>query len=125
MLADVRRATIPPTTAATTAQDSRAHADEYDIRARLDGWGCPRKAVSAAAGGPALGPCPLLITLRNVARRIRRIRIIRHHGRVIRGAAEIFAYTVEVAELRRHVRTLFPGVKRRLILVFVRRRDER
>ena len=35
MLADVRRATIPPTTVATAAQGGRAHADEYDIRARL------------------------------------------------------------------------------------------
>jgi hypothetical protein len=56
MLADVRRATIPPTTAATTAQGGRARADEYDIRARLDGWGCPRKAVFAAVcGGRRLG----------------------------------------------------------------------
>ena len=45
MLADVRQKTIQPVIAATVAEGSLVHTDEYGIYARLPAWGCRHKTV--------------------------------------------------------------------------------
>ena len=55
MLADVRQATIQPAIEATIAKRALVHTDEYDIHARLEGWGYEHKTVCHAHGEYARG----------------------------------------------------------------------
>ena len=53
MLANVQQKTIQPIIQATVARDTLIHTDEYDIHARLEGWGYRHKAVCHGRGGYA------------------------------------------------------------------------
>ena len=50
MLADVQQKTIQPIIQATVARDTLISTDEYDIHARLEGWGYRHKAVCHGRG---------------------------------------------------------------------------
>jgi transposase len=50
MLPDVKRATIGPLIEATAGKGSVVYTDEYDIYARLTGWGYTHHAVCHGAG---------------------------------------------------------------------------
>jgi transposase len=50
MLANVRQATIRPVIEATVASGALVHTDEYDVYARLEGWGCGHETVCHARG---------------------------------------------------------------------------
>src|SRR3712207_461294 len=50
MLANVQQKTIQPIIQATVAQDTLIYTDEYDIYARLEGWGYRHKAVCHGRG---------------------------------------------------------------------------
>ena len=50
MLANVRQTTIRPVIEAAVAKDTPVYTDEYDIYARLEGWGYGHEAVCHARG---------------------------------------------------------------------------
>jgi transposase len=50
MLADVRQATIRPVIEGSVAEGALVHTDEYDVHARLEGWGYGHKTVCHARG---------------------------------------------------------------------------
>jgi transposase len=50
MLANVQQKTIQPIIQATVARNTRTYTDEYDIYARLEGWGYRHKAVCHGRG---------------------------------------------------------------------------
>jgi transposase len=50
MLANVQQKTIRPIIAATVAAGALIHTDEYDIDARLEGWGYRHQTVCHARG---------------------------------------------------------------------------
>jgi transposase len=50
MLPNVRQATIRPVIEATVAEGALVHTDEYDVYARLEGWGYGHKTVCHARG---------------------------------------------------------------------------
>jgi transposase-like protein len=50
LLADVRQASIRPVIEAMVVNGALVYTDEYDIYARLDGWGYGHKAVCRARG---------------------------------------------------------------------------
>ncbi|HEY4632120.1 MAG TPA: IS1595 family transposase [Blastococcus sp.] len=50
MLADVQQVTIRPVIEATVAKGALVHTDEYDLYARLEGWGYRHETVCHARG---------------------------------------------------------------------------
>jgi hypothetical protein len=50
MLANVQQKTIQPIIQATVARNTLIYTDEYDIYARLEGWGYRHKAVCHGRG---------------------------------------------------------------------------
>ena len=48
MLPNVRQATIRPVIEATVAEGALVHTDEYDVYARLEGWGYGHETVRHA-----------------------------------------------------------------------------
>jgi transposase len=50
MLANSQRRTIRPVIESAVAKGARVHTDEYDVYARLEGWGYRHKTVGHARG---------------------------------------------------------------------------
>jgi ISXO2-like transposase domain len=82
MLANVQQKTIQPIIQATVARNTRTYTDEYDIYARLEGWGYRHKAVCHGRGEYARD---------DDGDGFREVHVSQHHGRGLVAAAVLAA----------------------------------